>query len=156
MPRRPRAKRRLVCLLSANPLALPELQRLSIKARLRIRPAHLDLTGGAESTRDPRVSRAAVYVLDSFSTGAMTEAVVAGIRSRYPAARIIVLLDQISETSGVPLLQLGVKGLVALRAAAQDLPRAIVAVSSTTSPFRARCSAVAVRATVAPASASSD
>src|SRR5262245_28545569 len=121
MRRRPRTKRRLVCLLSANPLALPELQRLSIKARLRIRQSHLNLSG-TESTRDPRVARAAVYVLDSFSTGAMTEAVVAGIRARYPSARIIVLLHQISETSGVPLLQLGVKGLVSLRVAAQDLP----------------------------------
>jgi len=127
--KRPKLKRRLVCLVSANPLALPELHRLALRARLRIRHSHLDLNAATE-TRDPRISRASVYVLDSFSTGAMTEAVVAAIRTRHPAARIVVLLDQISEATGVPLLQLGIKGLVALRAAQDDLPRAIVAVSS--------------------------
>jgi DNA-binding NarL/FixJ family response regulator len=120
-----------VCLLSANPLALPELARLSdrLRDRLSIKTRHLQLTTGSLERQEVTVPNATIYVLDAFSTGMHTEAVIAGIRSRHPNARVIVLVPRIRKGGHFSLLQLGVKGLVAYPNAERLLPRAIATVA---------------------------
>jgi DNA-binding NarL/FixJ family response regulator len=128
-PRRRRAKSRpVVCLISANPLALPELHRMAARARLRTKRTHLDLNSRPDA-HEVRVPHASVYVLDGWSTGPMTEAVVAAIRARHPTARLVVLIRKITETVGFSLLQLGVKGLVAQKQAETYMAPAIAAVA---------------------------
>lgn len=129
--RAPRRTRPAVCLLSANPLALPELTRLAerVRGRLVVKSRHLRLTTGSLEHHEVRVPNATTYVLDSFSTGIHTEAVISGVRARHSAARIIVIVPRIQRANHFSLLQLGVKGLVAFPNAARFLPRAIVTVS---------------------------
>ena len=123
--------RAAVCVLSANPLALPELLRLTerLQERLTIKTRHLKLTTGALEHHDLKVANATIYVLDAYSTGVHTEAVIAGIRSRHHNARVIVLVPRIKKGDHFPLLQLGVKGLVAFPNASRMLPRAIATVA---------------------------
>jgi DNA-binding NarL/FixJ family response regulator len=129
--RRAGRSRAAVCLLSTNPLALPEMRRFSdrLRDRLAVRARHLKLTTGALEHHDLKVPKARIYVLDGFSTGIHTEAVIAGIRSRHPNGRVIVLVPRIRSDEHFSLLQLGVKGLVAYPHAAVTLPRAITTVA---------------------------
>jgi DNA-binding NarL/FixJ family response regulator len=123
--------RAAVCLLSANPLALPELARFTdrLRDRLAIKSRYLKLTTGSLEHHDMKVPKATIYVLDAFSTGLHTEAVIAGIRMRHANARVIVLVPRIRKGDHFSLLQLGVKGLVAFPNAGRMLPRAITTVA---------------------------
>jgi DNA-binding NarL/FixJ family response regulator len=125
------AKRRgVVCLASANPLALAELERMvAARLPLRIQSVRLNLESRT-AVLEGRLPRATVYVVDAWSTGQSTEAVVAGLRSRYPNARIVVLVPKLTEAGGFSLLRLGVKGIVAHKVARTHLARAIVAVAN--------------------------
>jgi DNA-binding NarL/FixJ family response regulator len=131
------AKRRVerraaaVCVLSANPLALPELLRLCerLRGRFSIKGRYLKLTPGVLEQHHFKVPNATIYVLDGFSTGMYTETVVAGIRARHVNARVIVVVGRIQKVDHFPLLQLGVKGLVAYSTAARLLGRAITTVA---------------------------
>jgi DNA-binding NarL/FixJ family response regulator len=131
-PHRRRTRPRIVaCLLSANPIALPELLRLAerVGERVSLKTRHLKLTTGALEHHDVRVPNATTYVLDGFSTGLHTESVIADLRARHPSARVIVILPRLEPGNHFSLLQLGVKGLVAYPTAIRFLPRAIIAVS---------------------------
>lgn len=120
--------RATVCLLSANPFALPELHHLVRRSGLRVKRALLDIATRTEMY-GLRVPNASVYVLDATSTGLITEGVVAALRSRHPHARVVVLALKMPEEAAFSLLQLGVKGLVFEKEAAQGLARAVLAVA---------------------------
>ena len=123
-------KHRVVCLLSANPLALGELDRLVRRVRgVRVKRALLDLESFL-STRDVRVPPASAYVLDSWSTISASEAVVSAIYARRPNTRLILLTNRISEVASFAFLQLGVKGFVTQKHLSEELPRAVVSVVS--------------------------
>ena len=125
-----RSRQRVVCLLSANPLALGELDRLVRRVRgLRVRRTLLDLESFI-STRDVKVPPASAYVLDSWSTISVSEALVSAIYARRPNTRLILLGSPISEAASFAFLQLGVKGFVTQKALADELPRAVVSVVS--------------------------
>jgi two-component system, NarL family, nitrate/nitrite response regulator NarL len=98
------------------------------RSRLRTRDSHLNLNSRTD-VHEVHVPRASVYVLDAWSTGAMTEAVVASIRARHPESRLIVLTHKLSEVASFSLLQLGVKGLVNSKVGMKHLGRAILAVA---------------------------
>jgi DNA-binding NarL/FixJ family response regulator len=125
---RAQSGRAIVGLVSANPLALPELQRMAQRSRLRTRSMHLNLDSRPD-IHEVRVPKASLYVLDAWSTGRMTEAVVASIRATRPGARLIVLTHKLSEVASFSLLQLGVKGLVNSKVATKELGPAILAVA---------------------------
>jgi DNA-binding NarL/FixJ family response regulator len=114
----------VVCLVSSNPLALPELCRLARSSLYRLKTSTLQLALAAD-VHDTPVPNATAYVLDGFSTGPMTEAVVAGIRARHPRARIIVIIERVAEAQGFALLHLGVKGILKLKELSGSLPKAI-------------------------------
>jgi len=90
---------------------------------MRCRLHYLKL-GLLADVEDIRVPRASVFVLDAFSTGALTEKVVAAIRTQHPRACVIVLVNGLGDLQGFALLQLGVKGIVSHRDA-ESLGRAI-------------------------------
>jgi DNA-binding NarL/FixJ family response regulator len=121
--RRGSKRRAVVCLLSANPLALPEMRRLARRSRFRVRTAHIRLSG--PEVHHVRVPNASVYVIDAFSTGAMTEAFVAGLRTSHPRARLVALVDGLAEAQGIALLFLGVKGILKIREVEMSLGKAI-------------------------------
>jgi len=119
----------VVCLLSANPLALAELDRLVRRVRgIRVRRTLLDLEAFLGS-REVRVPPASAYVLDSWSTVGTTEALVSAIYSRRPNTRLILLNSRISDAGSFGFLQLGVKGFVTQKHL-DELPRAVVSVVS--------------------------
>ena len=119
----------MVCLLSANPLALAELDRLVRRVRgIRVRRTLLDLEAFL-SSREVRVPPASAYVLDSWSTVGTTEALVSAIYSRRPNTRLILLNSRISDAGSFGFLQLGVKGFVTQKHL-DELPRAVVSVVS--------------------------
>lgn len=119
----------MVCLLSANPLALAELDRLVRRVRgIRVRRTLLDLEAFLGS-REVRVPPASAYVLDSWSTVGTTEALVSAIYSRRPNTRLILLNSRISDAGSFGFLQLGVKGFVTQKHL-DELPRAVVSVVS--------------------------
>jgi DNA-binding NarL/FixJ family response regulator len=121
---------RVVCLLSANPLALAELDRLVRRVRgIRVRRALLDVEAFL-SRRDVRVPPASAYVLDSWSTVGVSEALVSAIYSRRPQTRLILLAGRISEAGSFAFLQLGVKGFVTQKHLDKELPRAVLSVVS--------------------------
>jgi DNA-binding NarL/FixJ family response regulator len=126
--RGPGHRRGVVLLVSTNPLALPELFRLARASRMRCRPHFLKL-GLVTEVEDIRVPRSSVIVLDSFSTGALTEKVVAAIRTHHPRACVIVLVNDMGDSQGFALLQLGVKGIVSQREMAESLGKTIVFVA---------------------------
>jgi DNA-binding NarL/FixJ family response regulator len=124
-----RSRLRVVCVISANPLALAELERLVRRERgVRVKSALLDLTPGLNS-RQLRVPRASAYVLDSWSTATATEAVIAAMRAR-PNVKLILLTGGLSDAASFAFLRLGVKGLIGQKQIADQLPRAVVAVAS--------------------------
>ena len=129
-PVRPKATRRLlnrrgvVLLISTNPLALPELLRLGRASRLRCRPYYLKLNLLSD-VDEIRVPRATVLVVDSFSTGPLTEKVIASIRTQHPRACVIVLVSELGDAQGFALLQLGVKGILTQRDMSESLGQAI-------------------------------
>jgi DNA-binding NarL/FixJ family response regulator len=126
----PRSRERVVCLLSANPLALTELERLVRRVRgLRLKRTLLDLESFL-STRDVRVPPASVYVLDSWSTISVSEALVSAIYARRPNTRLILLTSRISEAASFAFLQLGVKGFVTQKHLGDELSRAVVSIVS--------------------------
>ena len=119
-----------MCLLSANPLALAELERLVRRVRgLRVRRTLLDLEAFL-SSRELRVPPASAYVLDSWSTVSASEALVSAIYSRRPNTRLILLASRISDAGSFAFLQLGVKGFVTQKHVSKELPRAVVSVVS--------------------------
>jgi two-component system, NarL family, nitrate/nitrite response regulator NarL len=122
--RRSGRRRGVVLLVSTNPLALPELQRLARTAPLRCRPHYLKLNLLSD-VDDIRVPRARVLVLDSFSTGPLTEKVVASIRTHHPRACVIVLVSELGDSQAFALLQLGVKGILTQRDINETLGQAI-------------------------------
>ena len=119
-----------MCLLSANPLALTELERLVRRVRgVRVTRTLLDLESFV-SSRGARVPPASAYVLDSWSTVSATEALVSAIYQRRPNARLILLSGKVSDAGSFAFLQLGVKGFVTHKQLSSELPRAVVSVVS--------------------------
>ena len=82
------------------------------------------------NTRDVKVPPASAYVLDSWSTISMSEALVQAIYARRPNTRLILLTNRISEAASFAFLQLGVKGFVTQKKLSDELPRAVVSVVS--------------------------
>lgn len=123
-------RRRLgvLCLVTTNPLALPELTRMTAACPMRVKCTHVDLMTGCD-VHEVRVPHASVYLIDSWSTGPATEALVGGLRARHPGAGIIVLMPKVTEAASLALMNLGVKGLVAQKDIEAQLADAAVAVA---------------------------
>jgi len=121
---------RTVCLVSANPLALAELERTAARIQgMRVKRALLDLNA-SPITGDIKVARASVYILDSWSTVTATEAIVSAMHRRRADMKLIVLSGKLSEGVSFAFLQLGVKGFITHKDLTEQLPRAVTAVAN--------------------------
>ncbi|HEV8524938.1 MAG TPA: response regulator transcription factor, partial [Terriglobales bacterium] len=70
------------------------------------------------------------YVVDAHSVPQFTNRLVTRILEQHSKAQVIVLADKFDEQTSLPLLQLGVKGLLNYKEAAAHLIHAVEAVSS--------------------------
>ncbi len=113
-----------VCLFSTHPLVLPELQRFLGPLRAHSLARLLKISSVTDLNRVP-CPGAQVYVVDSQSTGPVTEGLVALIRGHRRNARVIILAEDVEDSRSFPLLHLGVKGLVRYREVARQLPKAV-------------------------------
>lgn len=113
-----------VCLFSTHPLVLPELQRYLGALRAHSVTRLLKITSVTDLSRVP-CPPARVYVVDSHSTGPVTEGLVSLIRSRRRNARVVVLSDEVQGSRSFPFLHLGVKGLVRYQEVSRQLPKAV-------------------------------
>lgn len=123
-PKAASTRRATVCLFSFHPLLLSEFQRLLVgenEARV------LERRVESSQMPDPSLSvpQASVYVIEAHSHRQVTEAYVAAILIRYPKARLVVIAENLGETSTFPLLRQGVKGLLKYAEVAAYLPRTL-------------------------------
>ena len=122
--RSPAGRKPVVCLISAHPLVLPELQRNLQPLRYHIVNRLLDIDPTRELHSIP-LPVASLYVVDSHSMGPATENLVAGIRYRYPKRHVIVLVEETEGLHCFPLLRLGVKGLIRYKDVCTQLTQAV-------------------------------
>ncbi len=76
-----------------------------------------------------RLPAASVYVVDGLSIDPSTNRLVASIQNRRTNARVIVLVQDLSDPNSFSLLRLGVKGLLTYTAALRHLAPAVRSVS---------------------------
>jgi DNA-binding NarL/FixJ family response regulator len=110
-------------------MVLAEWERLLAPAGFKLHARRLEstLAPGLERMSLPRTQ---VYVIDAHVPHQATEALVAGIRDRYPQARQVVVAENFSEGSAFPLLRLGAKGLLGYTEASEKLAEALRAVAA--------------------------
>src|SRR5271166_1147719 len=119
-----------VCLLSPHPLVLSEFERLLSKAsQFKVIPKQLESTL-APDLRSLEPPKAQVYVIDAHAARQATGALLTNILERYPDARLIVVGDQVSDTTSFSLLRLGVKGILSYAEARDQLSRSLPLVSN--------------------------
>jgi len=121
-------RRLTVCLLSAHPLVLEELQRLLSPADFRLQTRRLESALPPE-LRHLRLPRAQVYVVDAQGPRLATEALLAGILEHFPGVRVLVVGEKFSEAAVFPLLRLGIKGFLRYGEICERLPEALKVVA---------------------------
>jgi DNA-binding NarL/FixJ family response regulator len=123
------ARKSVVCILSAHPLVLPELQRYLTPLRFHTVGRQLELDYTRELHAIP-LPVASVYVVDGHSMGgAATESLVSGIRYRYRKRHVVVLVEETEGMHCFPLLRLGVKGLIRYKDVEAQLVPAVQAIA---------------------------
>ena len=118
-----KAARREVCLVSSHRIVLEELSRTLPTGRFRVRVAQLDFQ--VSWSLPKQFCSAQIYVVDACYPLAITEAVIAEIQARVPAAAILVIGEHIPESFAFSLLKAGVKGLMSYDGATEELLRAM-------------------------------
>lgn len=106
-----RRRRVSVCVYWFHPLLLTEFQQQPLLNGVRLISRRLEADGipDAQSLSCPSAS---LYVVESHSRRVVTESLVLAIGERVPGARILVVGEKFNETNAIPLLRLGVKGLL--------------------------------------------
>lgn len=110
-----------VCLLSSHPIFLQQLTKL-IGNDFQVFQAKGELADTFQRDAD-------CYVVDGSASESAAESKIARILVADPEKPIIVVLDGIDETTVFPLLELGVKGVLGYEHIADQIARAIVAVT---------------------------
>ena len=80
--------------------------------------------------RQLSLPRALIYVVDAHASRPATNALVANILERFPAARLLVVAEKFSDANSYSLLRLGAKGLLTYAEARDQLPRALPQVAA--------------------------
>ena len=117
-----RPSRVKVTLFSGHQLILQEL-RLFLSPRFDVKVSKLN--SGISALQALRIPKGRVCVVDGNEPKSMLEALVGSIINTQPNARVVVLLEQLTEAEGIPLLQLGARGLMAYETVKSQLPRAV-------------------------------
>ncbi len=117
-------RRAAVCLFSFHPLLLSEFERLLSRHDFRLLGRRVE----PDRMSDPQqlsVPRASIYVVEAHPHRPVTDALVAAVLGRHPAARLVVVAEKFTESNAFPLLRLGTKGLLKYSEVAAHLPRAL-------------------------------
>lgn len=122
-------RRPTVCLLSAHPLVLGELQTTLAKSRADARAVTLP-AGWRGQESDAPVPPAEVYVLDGQTDRSSAEAMLAAVLRANPKAAVVMMAGEFSETSAFPLLRLGARGLIRYADVSEHLTRAVEAAAA--------------------------
>ena len=100
----------VVCLVSFHPLFLTDFQRrLSSSSRARI--AKLESTTPVVEQAN-KLPNADAYVIDISSQTQLMYVLITALFERHSQSRILVLAENISESSAFPLLEIGIKGIL--------------------------------------------
>ena len=113
-----------VCLLSAHPLVLGELEKLLTKPGFRIVTKQLE-SSLAPELRRAVLPKAGIYVIDAHASQQAAAALISNILEANPAARLIVVGEKLTEAGSYSLLRMGVKGLLTYAEAREQLPRTL-------------------------------
>lgn len=118
-----------VCLISSHPMVLESFQRLLARHGFPLQGRRVKVSRMAE-LRAMRIPRAQLFLVDVGAAPLLADKLVSTILSRRPGARVIVLGDWFGESNALPLLRLGVRGLLTYHVAERQLPRAIQQVAA--------------------------
>ncbi len=121
------ASRKTVCVLSAHPFVLRELEEVLTLDRFRL---HLRRIAVSPLREPDWCARAPLYVVDAQLPLPTTSSLISSIARRFPRARIVVVFDRFREEEAFGLLRLGVKGLVPYRELRGKLPLALDTVAA--------------------------
>jgi len=113
-----------VCLLSAHPLVLGELEKLLTRPGFRIVTKQLE-SSLAPELRRAVLPKAGIYVIDAHASQQAAAALISNILEANPAARLIVVGEKLTEAGSYSLLRMGVKGLLTYAEAREQLPRTL-------------------------------
>ncbi len=129
-------RRPTVCLLSAHPLVLGELQTALAHSTGRAKPRDRSRLLTVRVTPDwqadgqgVEIPVAQVYVVDAMDSRAATEATLTTVLRAQPAAAVAVLGDEFDEAVAFALLRLGARGLIRYSEARTQLPAALEAMA---------------------------
>jgi DNA-binding NarL/FixJ family response regulator len=100
-----------VCVYWFHPLLLTEFQQPPLLNGVRLISRRLE-ADGIPDAQNLSCPTASIYVVESHSRRVVTESLVLAIGERVPGARILVVGEKFNETNAIPLLRLGVKGLL--------------------------------------------
>lgn len=128
MARLPRERVVRICLLSAHPMVLSELERVLLDSPFRLETRQMTSVM-AEHGKSAHLPKASVYVIDGESPTANITDLISAVVGRQPKARLIVVAGKFTEQNAFPLLRLGVKGLLRYDQVAEQLERALRAVA---------------------------
>jgi len=121
-------RRASVCLLAFHPLVLSEFERLLSDHPLAVTGRRMEPDLIADPTK-LTVPKASIYVLESHGHRPTTEALVVGVLSKQPGARMVVVAEHFEQAVAFPLLRLGAKGLLTFAEASEQLARAVLEVA---------------------------
>jgi DNA-binding NarL/FixJ family response regulator len=117
-----------VCVVAMHPLVLSALQKALDSDSFQTVPTKP--TFGSSQLERMEIPVASLYVIDSAGIPSGPLEIVRQIVSHNEKAHIIVLAESFDESTAFPLLNLGVKGLIAHEFVAQQLPRALQSVAT--------------------------
>jgi DNA-binding NarL/FixJ family response regulator len=117
-----------VCIVAMHPMVLSALQKALDSNAFQTVPTKPVL--GSSQLERMEIPVASVYVIDSAGIPSGPLEMVRQIVSHNEKAHVIVLAESFDESTAFPLLNLGVKGLIAHEFVAQQLPRALQSVAT--------------------------
>ena len=116
-----------ICLLSPHPFVLENLRGLLDRSKFRVhseRVEYLPGQGGGLAA----LPVADVFVLDANGPLRAVVALISRVKSEQPAARVVVIGDELTEEAAFPLMRLGIRGLLRYADAATQLSAAVLSV----------------------------
>lgn len=123
----PQSEKLRVCLISGHALVLQELQR--ILAESTCASTALKVSDGSKLL-DTEIPASTVYIIDSEGITGGARGVIEAVLGATENAHILVLVDDLTETTTFPLLSLGVQGLLKHDVLESQLSRALDAVAN--------------------------
>jgi DNA-binding NarL/FixJ family response regulator len=117
-----------VCVVAMHQMVLSALQKALDSDSLQTVPT--TPTFGSSEIERMKLPVTSMYVIDSAGIPYGPLEIVRQIVSHTANAHIIVLAESFNEGNAFPLLNMGVKGLIAHEFVAQQLPRALQAISA--------------------------